>query len=375
VFYYFPGNYTWSLAVHTALRCGAQIGEIDRGCSKLREMSDPSPEDWVQAWTSIAEQQESLAADDLARGYELSAGDRLVRASIYHIMAERQMPLGERKSECYRRFLDAFTRGITLAKLPWERIEVQIPEGTLPAYFIPAPGPGPKPTMLFFDGFDTSKEILSMTVRDSFARRGLNILIADSPGVGEPLRLQGMPSRPDYEVPAAAYVDYLETRDDVDANRIGVFGVSLGGYYAPRAAAYEHRLKCCAAWGAIWDWGDTWKDRWARMSKTVSVPHWQLPWVMGTDTMEQALERVQQWSLVDHLGKLTQPFLILHGENDQQIPLRDAYSALEAAASEDKELRVFTLDEGGAEHCQCDEPNAAIQLIADWSAQKLAAIR
>jgi pimeloyl-ACP methyl ester carboxylesterase len=374
VYYYFPGNYTWSLAVHTALRCGAQIGEIDRGCSKLREMADPTAEDWVEAWTSIAEQQESLAAEDLARGYEIGAGDRLQRASIYHIMAERQMQPGDRKSECYRRFLDAFGRAIRLSKLPWERIEVQIPEGPLPAYFIPAPGPGPKPTMLFFDGFDTSKEILSMTARDTFARRGLNLLVADSPGVGEPLRLHGMPSRPDYEVPAAAFVDYLETRDDVDSDRLGVFGVSLGGYYAPRAATFEKRFKCCAAWGAIWDWGETWQDRWARMSKTVSVPHWQLPWVMGTDTMEEALERVKQWSLVGVLDQLTQPFLILHGEHDQQIPLRDAYSALEAAGSEDKQLRVFTIEEGGAEHCQCDEPNIAIQLIADWSAQKLAAV-
>src|ERR1700692_3432114 len=119
----------------------------------------------------------------------------------------------------------------------------------------------------------------------------------DTPGVGEPLGLRNIPSRPDYEVPTRAIVDYLETRPDVDSSRIGIMGISLGGYYAPRAAAFESRISACVAWGAIWDWGATWEKRWATRSKTVSVPWFQLPWVMGTETMEEGLERVKQFSL------------------------------------------------------------------------------
>jgi dipeptidyl aminopeptidase/acylaminoacyl peptidase len=180
-----------------------------------------------------------------------------------------------------------------------------------------------------------------------------------------------VPSRPDYEVPTAAIIDALEQRDDVDASRLGIFGISLGGYYAPRAAAFEPRIKAVAAWGAIWDWGATWEKRWATRSPNVSVPWFQLPWVMGTETMEAGLERVKQWSLVDVLPKLTTPFLIVHGEGDRQIPVEDAYKAFAAAGSADKQLRVFTAAEGGDQHCQTDEPDPARQLLADWFANRL----
>jgi len=86
-----------------------------------------------------------------------------------------------------------------------------------------------------------TKEILFGIIRYEFAERGISCLVVDTPGTGEPLRLRGVPSRPDYEVPTRAIVDYLETRSDVDKDRIGLLGISLGGYYAPRGAAFEHR--------------------------------------------------------------------------------------------------------------------------------------
>ena len=87
--------------------------------------------------------------------------------------------------------------------------------------------------------------------------------------------------------------------------------------------------------------------------------------------MEEALERVKQWTLADVLPRLKQPFLILHGENDLAIPLDDARKAHAAAGSTDKQLRIFTVAQGGAEHVQADQPDQARQLIADWFAQRL----
>jgi fermentation-respiration switch protein FrsA (DUF1100 family) len=92
---------------------------------------------------------------------------------------------------------------------------------------------------------------------------------------------------------------------------------------------------------------------------------------MGVKTIEEALERVKQWTLADVLPRLKQPFLILHGENDQAIPLEDARKAFAAAGSTDKQLRIFTVAQGGAEHVQADQPDQARQLIADWFAQRL----
>jgi fermentation-respiration switch protein FrsA (DUF1100 family) len=109
-------------------------------------------------------------------------------------------------------------------------------------------------------------------------------------------------------------------------------------------------------------------------SPTVSVPFWQLPWVTGTDTMDQALSRVTQWTLADALPHLTQPLLIVHGEADRAIPVDDARRAHAAAGSTDKQLRIFTEAEGGSEHVNADDPGPARQLIADWFADRLSAI-
>ncbi|MDA0637743.1 alpha/beta fold hydrolase [Nonomuraea sp. MCN248] len=370
MFYYFPDNYMWSSAFNLALMAGGSLGEMHRWLAPLRD-GEPDAEAWGKAWEGMAGQQEEQAARDLQGGLRRSAGLRYLRASIYHASGERQIAPGPEKAAGYQAALAAFNKAVELAPLNVERIEVPSPDGVLPGYLIPARTAEPAPVVIFYGGFDVTKEILYGFVEEEFVRRGITCLVMDSPGVGEPLRLRNVPSRPDYEVPTGAVIDYLETRADVDADRIGVMGISLGGYYAPRSAAFEPRIKACAAWGGIWDWGATWEKRWATRSKTVSVPWFQLPWVMGTDTMEAGLERVKQWTLVDVLPKLTQPLLIVHGENDRQVAVEDAHKAYEAAGSADKTLRIFTVAEGGAEHCQTDEPDPARQLIADWFGQRL----
>ena len=109
--------------------------------------------------------------------------------------------------------------------------------------------------MIHFDGFDVTKEWMSLSgIADEFARRGVSTLMVDHPGIGAALRLQGLAMNPDSERWAKAAMDWLETRSDVvDAKKVGVVAMSLGGYYAPRAAAFEPRLACCVAWGARWD--------------------------------------------------------------------------------------------------------------------------
>jgi dipeptidyl aminopeptidase/acylaminoacyl peptidase len=257
---------------------------------------------------------------------------------------------------------------------PVERVEIGSPDGVLPGYLIPARGQGPAPAVIFYNGFDVTKEILYGIIRDEFADRGIACLVVDTPGTGEPLRLRGVPSRPDYEVPTSAIVDYLQNRPDIDPARIGLLGISLRGYYAPRGAAYEHRIAACAAWGAVWDYGVTWQRRWDARSQLTPTPFWQLPWVMGTATMEQALERVREWTLAEAMPHLTQPLLISHGENDKGFTVDDARRAYAATGSADKTLRIFTVAEGGSEHVNVDDPDPARQLIADWFADRLGTI-
>ena len=98
--------------------------------------------------------------------------------------------------------------------------------------------------------------MIYLATRDEFAKRGVSCLLVDQPGVGEALRFGGLHAIAESERWAAAALDYLETRKDVDGKRVGMMGWSLGGYYAPRAAAFEKRFRLCVAWGANHNWGE-----------------------------------------------------------------------------------------------------------------------
>jgi dienelactone hydrolase len=369
LFNYFPDNYMWSSSVVMGLMAGGQFGEMHRWLEPLRD-AESDMQAWDTAWVGMAAQQEELASADLKEGYQLSAGARYARAAAYRFIGERQMPPGTDKLKRYTAALVSFDAAARYAPFPIERVEIASPDGPLPGYLIPAGTQEPAPVVIFYSGLDVTKEPLYLFIREEFVRRGISVLVMDTPGVGAPLRLRGVPSRPDYEVPTAAIIDYLEERTDIDSDRIGILGISLGGYYAPRAAAFEPRIKACVAWGGVWDYGALWKRRWETRTKNISVGFFQLQWVMGTATMEEALERVQQYKLDGVMQRITQPLLMLHGDHDLAIPVEDARKAFAAAGSADKQLRIFSEAEGGAEHVQADEPDAARQLIADWFAKR-----
>ena len=228
--------------------------------------------------------------------------------------------------------------------------------------------------MVHFGGFDSLKEIVYTRVGNEFRRRNISLLIVDHPGVGEALRLRNMYSFPESEIPATACYDYLLTRSDVESERIGIMALSLGGYYAPRAAAFEKRFKCCVAWGAMWDFGDIMRPRLEGLKdeRPPSVPDFQATWVFGKNTPREILDIISKMTLEGIADKITCPFLIVHGENDRQIPLWHAEKTFEAAVnSSNRELKVFTLDESGAEHCGSDNSAMSVDYMADWVSRNL----
>ena len=275
------------------------------------------------------------------------------------------------KVQTYQQGLTAFKKAMPLQKEPVEWVEIPFQGKSLPALFSKAPGQDRGPCMVHFDGFDWLKEFSYLLSAEEFRRRGISLLIVDHPGVGEALRLRNMPSGPDTEVPAGASVDYLETRTDVDPDRIGIMALSLGGYYAPRAAAFEKRFKCCVAWGAIWDYGEICRPRLVGKGTELSVADWadQFMWVFGKKTLEEAAEIANQFTLKGVADKITCPLLVVHGENDRQVPVSHAKRTIEAAVnSPDRKLKIFKPEEGGAEHCQVDDQAVAVDYMADWVA-------
>jgi dienelactone hydrolase len=375
---YFPENYMWSISFLRCLNSGGLLGEMDRAGRELIEASRKLPsgdlESWHVRWDMLAEQVEEMAKKALDDGQKVTARDSYYRAAHYYQWAEAFLPMSDsRKKLVYHKHLDCFREATELMSHSIEIIDVPYVAGPLPAYFIPAVAgtPRPGPPVIFFGGLDSVKEELFYGGR-MLVERGMSCLVVDGPGQGEALKLRGIISRTDYEVPAAAVYEYLASRPEVDSKRVGIMGISLGGYYAPRAAAFEKRFKACVAWGAIYDWHESWLRRLNIAPATsIASPAHHLFNVLGVENWEQALERLKTYSLRGIAKQITCDFLIVHGEDDKHIPLVDAQALYNEAGSKWKELKVYTHVEGGAEHCQIDCPVPALSFIADWLAKHL----
>ena len=331
MFEYFPDNYPWSMAALMTLNAGAVLSEIDEACRDLKPLAsandEAANEAWHTNWSAIGARNERLAKVDEAAGNNLSAGEKYLRAAVYFMTAERMCKSEDPKRlETYKRMLGCFRTGVEQRGDNMERVEIPYKDTSLPALFVPAQtGEATPPCLIHFDGLDVMKEYLYLSrVPQEYARRGVSVLLVDHPGVGEALRLRDLKLFPEVEVPASAAVDYLEGRADVDSERIGIAGISLGGYYAPRAAGFEHRLKCCVAWGAIWDWGPITEGRIAGTGTALSVPHWEehMNWVFGTHTTEAFLDIARRMNLAEAVPNIRCPLLVVHGAGDRQIPLQ-----------------------------------------------------
>ena len=375
---YFPTNYVWNLSTNIALLMGGNHGEIDTICRQLVEVSkagdDAGTVAFFNAWCEQADRLVELAQEDLRAGRRLSAGAKYGRAATYYITAERmQNRHFEPRRRAYSRMLESFARYIELAELNCQRVEIPYQGKTLAGLFVRAERSdgSPAPCIAFFNGLDSTKEmIFGSRIGQELSRRGISTLMVDQPGVGEALRLNNLRAVVEAEVWAGACADALERRPDVDRNFLGICAWSLGGYFAPRAAAFEKRFKLCVAWGANFNWGELQKRR-ADREGDRPVPHyWEhVQWVWGKESFDEFMAFAPRVTLENCIDRITVPFLVTHGANDRQIPREYAVAQYERAVNSPKrELKWFTPREGGVEHVSADNNENARDYIADWIA-------
>ena len=379
MFELFPDNYVWNLSINIALGTGGYITEIDKACTEVMEASkggeDAGTEAFFDTWCGMADRLAELAAEDEAAGHPLSASRKYKRASVYYLTAERlQSRDFAPRAIAYEKGLTTFAQYIALGGENCERVEIPFEGSSIPGLLTRAPVEGPAPTMIFLNGLDSMKEMIyGSGTPAELAKRGISTLAIDQPGVGESLRLRGLHGMADTERYVSACVDFLEELPEVDNDRIGIMGWSLGGYFAPRAAAFEKRLKLCVAWGANYNWGELQQRRMAREGD-IPVPHYwnHVQWVFGKNSLEEFLEWAPAMSLVGVTEQITVPFLITHGDNDRQIPREYAVLQYETAVNSPKrELKWLTERTGGVEHCSADNMNSAVDYICDWIADTI----
>jgi pimeloyl-ACP methyl ester carboxylesterase len=365
---------------------GAQIGEA---WAIAAEIKAGDVESWYRAWSSYSDQLYDLAVKSEAAGNQVDARNAFLRASNYYRNAYIFMfavPVDPRVIEAYERQTDSFRKAAALFAQPIEVLKIPYGNTTLPGYFIkPDSSNVPRKTLLCTGGYDSTCEEGFFITADGALKRGYNALIFDGPGQGGALVMQKLYMRADWENVVTPIVDYLLTRADVDSSRIALYGCSFGGYLAPRAAAFEHRLAACIADAALFDPAAQSKKIFPpEIARALAIddvavlePFFEKfqenttqrfilgrgMWVHGASTPWEYFKMFQAYSLADVAKNIRCPTFVAEAENDRRRGGgKDLYNALQCP----KEYVLFTTREGAGEHCEAGGREIFFQKMFGW---------
>ncbi len=316
-------------------------------------------EDWLAAWSAVAGEHLELAREAEEAGRLRSAGEAYLHAALcWHFGKFVWVLDAAAHRAATERAIEALYRAHRHLDPSAERIEAGLEGALLAANLRRPPGVTRPPLVLLIPGLDSTKEEF-FHHESAFLARGMATLSVDGPGQGE--SGFALPIRPDYEVAVAAMLDALEGRDDLDLDlgRVGAVGVSLGGYYAPRAAAFEPRLRAVAAVSGPYEFGARW-DELPPLTREAFIVK------SGSRDEREARERAGALSLRGVASRIPQPVLYVTGALDRIVP----WQQTERAAAETPH-GTFVLFEQGSHVCS-NIPYRYRPLVADWMAERLA---
>jgi pimeloyl-ACP methyl ester carboxylesterase len=286
----------------------------------------------------------------------------------------------QRHRSCFRQAAKLFNPQIEPVSIPYENGK------TLPGYFMRASATGgPRPTLMILGGGDTTcEELYDFGGGAAAVRRGYNAFLWEGPGqVGAYALDPSLTYRPDWEVPTRYAVDYVLSRDDVDPKRLALSGHSMGGYFAPRAAAYEKRITAVIANSLTPEFksvlmaglgldpnapygNDTENkiDLSEPMKKYMATNFWQRLGLAG-GSIPALFDELARYSLAGLEGKITCPLLHLAGEGEGPLMVGLGHNFYEKLTCPKTE-RLVRLIEGGEAHCQMNNPSLKHQIEFDW---------
>ncbi|MDH5534795.1 MAG: alpha/beta hydrolase [Betaproteobacteria bacterium] len=314
-------------------------------------------DEWCAAWSARAAIHERLGREALAAGYSYSAGQHLTRAALcYHFGKFMFVHEPQEMRATHAKVVACRELALPHLRPPGERVGIPFNHNVLYGILRKPAGAAKPPVVVMCVGLDSTKEELDV-YENIFLARGMATLVFDGPGQGE--AEYEMPIRGDYEMPVKAVIDYVETRSDLHPRRVGIMGVSLGGYYSARAAAFEKRIKACLSFSGPYSWVEIFDARNELSREAFRVRS-------HSQTMEQAREVAKTLTLAGAAKNITCPIYIVGGELDRLTPPANA----ERIAAEVSGPKVLDIVKGG-NHVVNNRRYMYQTQAADWMAQQL----
>jgi dienelactone hydrolase len=313
-------------------------------------------EDWHAAWCRNGDMHAALAEEAASKGRRLTAGEAWSRATVaYHFAKFVWMVDRELSRAAADRAVAAMAKTHEYLDPAAERIEVPLDGGRVVGNLRRSPAAQRPPLVLLVPGLDSTKEEF-FRLENVFLDRGMATLSMDGPGQGE--SGYDLPIRPDYDVAVSAVLDAIAGRSDVDLDRVGLLGVSLGGYYAPRVLAFEPRVKAGVGLSGPYKFSDIWDDVPPQTRETFVAKSF------ATDE-EEARRRAAELDLSGVAQRIRQPYLAITGKLDRLIPWEQTERAAREAPN-----GTFLLHEDGNHGC-ANVPYKTRPVAADWLREQL----
>jgi pimeloyl-ACP methyl ester carboxylesterase len=402
---------------------GADIGECLSTAYRIKEGDFES---WYEEWLKTAKRIHTYADDCTSKGHITSAREAYLRASNYYRTAEFLLvePEDPRVQTTIDLSKDCFRKAVSTFPFIVEPIEIPYEGTILPGYFYHAPkeninnknkqhdsnnnqeSDGKKsnyneaaasdayPTLLVHGGFDSTLEELYSFAAAPALERGYNCLTFEGPGQGNVIRKQKIHFRYDWEMVVTPVMEFMLSKKrefGIDSKRIALMGISMGGYLAARAAAFEPRISAVIFYDGVYDGYDAIKSglpaslldaieegNLESVNRTLTnlmesnsnvkfnMKHGM--WTTGTISPYELIIEAKKFSTKDILRNIKSPTLVLEGEKDDSFPgqPKKVYDGLTSIPSSHKKHIIFTEEEGAEEHCQSGASAITNQRIFDW---------
>jgi pimeloyl-ACP methyl ester carboxylesterase len=368
----------------------ADIGEV---FETVTRMDTQDPDSWFNEWMKTAERVRGMAGESLDGGHAISAGEAYLRAANYiraALIHYPDQPTDPETPTYAQLAVDSYVTALDLLSVPGQAVRIPYEDTTLLGYFYRSPNAEEKaPVLITHQGRDAWPEETKQ-ILDAAMKRGYHVLQVHGPGQGATIRIQGLPFRHDWEKVITPAIDFALTQPGVDPDRIVLIGYSMGGWLAPRAAAFDKRIKICIANPGVLNWGEAQFDSLAmfspelfalleddpkafdeginQMAAAVPMVDWYMKdatWKHGSDSPSDLMMELKKYDNTPIVDQITCRMLIMDGEGEV-FTAGQAQKLYDALNNCPKDFMLFTAEDTGLLHCQNGASAVAMRCMYDW---------